>query len=926
MKFFKRKIVTELAISIGITLSSMNGVAFANANVACGNGATISNTTVFGGSYTTSNNCGSNITITTSGSKTILGGSETNNTNGIYFAMNGPHPAFIFGDDLTVITSGSVVDAIRTNGTSSGDGVYTVITGKNTTLTANGSNSNGVNVAQSPNTGAGYGRVYIGESSSIVAKNGTAFRVNLTSQAPYYNLAYIGNHSTIEAGGPGGNGSNTTGYAVYAGNRDSVLTNGTASGTNAVAIIGSDSTIKTTGNNGHAVYANKGGVVQLQGHAGSIHISTEGSGADALRAEKKLTSGNNFNAMGGRIELTGDTTITLNQPDTAYAMHTLGDGSVISSSKTNYYTGSDDKLYDGAGTIVNNAAKVTVSTSGIYNVTGNLLAESGLIDLSMTDNSNFTGTTTLDTYSYTDAAGAAVADAKGAINLAIDGANSIWNMTGDSEASNLTLNGSTLKYDEPLAGTAFVPKTLTIDNNYNGNSATLVLNTVLEDDVSATDKLIVAGNTSGHTNVRINNIGGRGALTTLGIEIVQVGGISAGTFGNSGRIVAGAYDYFVRSGSTISGANANNWYLISELPATPIPVPTPTPTPTPTPVPTPTPTPVPTPAPTPTDAAPVYRPEAGSYLANLASANTLFITRLHDRLGETQYTDALTGEKRVTSMWLRNIGGYNRFNDGSGQLKTTGNRYVMQLGGDLAQWSTDGLDRWHAGAMAGYAKNSSWTRSNRTHYSSTGQVDGYSVGLYGTWYANHADKTGAYVDTWALYNWFDNEVKGDGLHTEKYQSHGITASVESGYTFKVGQSERTSYWLQPKAQLIWMGVSADDHTENNGTQVKDDTNNNLMTRLGLRAYANGHSQIDDGKDREFQPFVELNWIHNTENYAVAMNGVNNRQSGAKDIGEFKLGIEGKLNNRLSTWANVAQQFGGNRYTDTQGMFGVKYSF
>lgn len=104
------------------------------------------------------------------------------------------------------------------------------------------------------------------------------------------------------------------------------------------------------------------------------------------------------------------------------------------------------------------------------------------------------------------------------------------------------------------------------------------------------------------------------------------------------------------------------------------------------------------------------------------------------------------------------------------------------------------------------------------------------------------------------------------------------------------------------------------------------TNNNLMTRLGLRAYANGHSQIDDGKDREFQPFVEVNWIHNTENYTVIMNDVKNSQVGAKDIGELKLGIEGKLSNNVSTWANVAQQWGTDSYTDTQGMFGVKYSF
>ncbi|MDM3523652.1 autotransporter outer membrane beta-barrel domain-containing protein, partial [Citrobacter sp. Ca226] len=100
-----------------------------------------------------------------------------------------------------------------------------------------------------------------------------------------------------------------------------------------------------------------------------------------------------------------------------------------------------------------------------------------------------------------------------------------------------------------------------------------------------------------------------------------------------------------------------------------------------------------------------------SYLANTLAANTLFTTRLHDRLGETQYTDVFTGEQKVTSLWMRHVGGHNRFKDSSGQISTQSNRYVMQLGGDIAQWSTDGLDRWHLGLMAGYANSKSRSHS-----------------------------------------------------------------------------------------------------------------------------------------------------------------------------------------------------------------------
>ncbi|MEG2267397.1 MAG: autotransporter outer membrane beta-barrel domain-containing protein, partial [Acinetobacter sp.] len=100
------------------------------------------------------------------------------------------------------------------------------------------------------------------------------------------------------------------------------------------------------------------------------------------------------------------------------------------------------------------------------------------------------------------------------------------------------------------------------------------------------------------------------------------------------------------------------------------------------------------------------------------------------------------------------------------QLHTLENRHVMQIGGDIAQWSSDGLDRWHFGLMGGYGKNSSNTRSNKNGYRSVGEVEGYSVGLYGTWYANDKDKNGLHFDTWMLYNWFDNTVKGEKLSSE----------------------------------------------------------------------------------------------------------------------------------------------------------------
>ncbi|EFC1163416.1 autotransporter outer membrane beta-barrel domain-containing protein [Escherichia coli] len=327
----------------------------------------------------------------------------------------------------------------------------------------------------------------------------------------------------------------------------------------------------------------------------------------------------------------------------------------------------------------------------------------------------------------------------------------------------------------------------------------------------------------------------------------------------------------------------------------------------------------------------VYRPEAGSYISNIAAANSLFSHRLHDRLGEPQYIDSLHSQGSASSMWMRHVGGHERSRAGDGQLNTQANRYVLQLGGDLAQWSSNAQDRWHLGVMAGYANQHSNTQSNRVGYKSDGRISGYSAGLYATWYQNDANKTGAYVDSWALYNWFDNSVSSDNRSADDYDSRGVTASVEGGYTFEAGTfsgSEETlnTWYVQPQAQITWMGVKDSDHTRKDGTRIETEGDGNVQTRLGVKTYLNSHHQRDDGKQREFQPYIEANWINNSKVYAVKMNGQTVGREGARNLGEVRTGVEAKVNNNLSLWGNVGVQLGDKGYSDTQGMLGVKYSW
>ncbi|MBJ9165061.1 autotransporter outer membrane beta-barrel domain-containing protein [Citrobacter farmeri] len=580
------------------------------------------------------------------------------------------------------------------------------------------------------------------------------------------------------------------------------------------------------------------------------------------------------------------------------------------------------------------------SLQGVQSAQGNLLAIYGSIDISnnnkfqawgdiQSESNHIVNINTGDnSYLY----GKTKKVSSGILDLAFNGSHSRWDMTGDSSLTNLTLNNATLNFMAPVTSTSQLTraattfKTLTVSGDYTGTNGNIVMNSQLGDDTSPTDRLVIAGNTSGTTNVKVLNAGGAGGLTTEGIELISVGGNSDGEFTQSGRIIAGAYDYTLQRGE---GTQAKNWFLSSAL--SPEPPEQPDPVVPVTPVdpvdPVDPQDPVQPQSPTPTPREHAVRPEAGLYGMNLQAANTMFNTRLQDRLGETHYVDALTGEQKVTSLWLRNVGGHTRQHDSSDQLNLQANRYVMQLGGDLAQWSSDNTDRYHLGVMAGYANQKARAENQRNGNRARSAIDGYSVGLYGTWLQDNATHEGAYVDTWAQYSWFDNTLSGDGVESEEYDAKGFTASVEAGYTWKLADiSERNALYIQPKAQVTWMGVKADEHKEVNGTRVEGNGDGNVQTRVGVRLFGKGHNSLDDGKNRTFQPFVEANWIHNSKDFGVSMNGENVDLKGARNIGEVKAGVEGQLTKNVALWGNVAQQVGNNGYSDTSAMIGIKATF
>lgn len=304
---------------------------------------------------------------------------------------------------------------------------------------------------------------------------------------------------------------------------------------------------------------------------------------------------------------------------------------------------------------------------------------------------------------------------------------------------------------------------------------------------------------------------------------------------------------------------------------------------------------------------------------------------MRDRSGETRYTDPVTGEVRTTSMWMRNLGSHGHAPMADGQNSTQTNRYVLQLGGDVIQGSTNGTDALHAGLMGGYGRADSNSHNGLTGRDAKGSVSGYSAGVYGTWYQNAEVKTGAWAETWAQYNWFRNEVSGDMLPAEHYSSQGIKASLEAGYAWLAGSWQSSGgmenrLFLEPHAQAVWSGIRADDHTEAGGTRVQGTGNDGVTTRLGLRTYLNGKSRADQQTVREFQPFVEVNWLHNTQVYGVRMNEETDNARGSRNIAELKTGVEGRLSHSFTGAVVFTQHTGGAGYRDSQGSLQVSYRF
>ncbi|HAF5929786.1 TPA: fibronectin-binding autotransporter adhesin ShdA [Salmonella enterica] len=504
---------------------------------------------------------------------------------------------------------------------------------------------------------------------------------------------------------------------------------------------------------------------------------------------------------------------------------------------------------------------------------------------------------------------------------------------GDSEETGaiFTLNGDLINMGTMTSGSSSSTpgNTLYVDGNYTGNGGSLYLNTVLGDDDSATDKLVITGDASGTTDLYINGIGD-GAQTTNGIEVVDVGGVSTSdAFELKNEVNAGLYTYRL-----YWNESDNDWYLASKAQSddddsggddTPSDggddggnVTPPddggdggnvTPPDDGGDV---------TPPDDGGDVAPQYRADIGAYMGNQWMARNLQMQTLYDREG-SQYRNA------DGSVWARFKAGKAESEAVSGNIDMDSNYSQFQLGGDILAWG-NGQQSFTVGVMASYINADTDSTGNRgadgSQFTSSGNVDGYNLGVYATWFADAQTHSGAYVDSWYQYGFYNNSVESGDAGSESYDSTANAVSLETGYRYDIALNNGNTVSLTPQAQVVWQNYSADSVKDNYGTRIDGQDGDSWTTRLGLRV----DGKLYKGSRTVIQPFAEANWLHTSDDVSVSFDDATVKQDLPANRAELKVGLQADIDKQWSVRAQVAGQTGSNDFGDLNGSLNLRYNW
>ncbi|WP_333852408.1 autotransporter family protein [Leclercia sp.] len=622
------------------------------------------------------------------------------------------------------------------------------------------------------------------------------------------------------------------------------------------------------------------GNVDIIGTGDSIKVNT---GTLTLAGDVKNDAGNTLISSVGRLQL-GDGT------------HTGSLTGTVTNNGTFIFNQGSDSIFTsdmtGTGNVEKHDANLLTLT-GINSYTGNTLLSSGTTLVAEGATLGGAGNTATITIGK-DATFASAGTVNNNVDILSGGVLASWNAVQGNIASSSpdinTINGNVTNSGTLQIGglNNSVGNDFTINGDYTGVSGSLIaMNSVLGDDSALTDHLTITGNSAGESGVSITNIGGAGAQTVNGMQVVSVGGNSDAAFSLSRPVVVGAWEY------SLNQHTDGNWYLESAS-TTPddgngnsvVPDSDPddnsdggyTP-----------------------PARSNLAPEVGAYIGNYLAAQDMF---LHKRDDRDQLT--LRNEDDLNT-WMYVKGRYHENDVAGGKVNYDTTQYVMQVGSDFISKNMD-TGVLHSGMMFGAGQAKTDATSTGSKRSAQGKVDGVNVGVYATWQEDQQLRKGSYIDSWASFGWYHNTLRSDDRSNESYNSHGFAASLEAGHAWIVDSESERTWKIEPQIQAVYSYLDQENHTDADGVRISTLDNDSVLGRVGVKS-----SYFNQKDVQAWQPYVAVNWLKGAGQNDVAFNGEAFSNDTPDDRGQLELGITGKLNETTLISLRASGEWGENSY-------------
>lgn len=291
-------------------------------------------------------------------------------------------------------------------------------------------------------------------------------------------------------------------------------------------------------------------------------------------------------------------------------------------------------------------------------------------------------------------------------------------------------------------------------------------------DTGEGDLLEVNGQANGDFKLKIQNTGSESVSPDLQpLQVVHTEGGDAQFSLLGGRVDLGAYSYLLEQ-------QGNDWFIVGD--------------------------------------GKTISPSTQSALALFNAAPNIWmseLTTLRSRMGEVRGTGQGGG-------WIRAYG--NRFDATTGAgIDYKQRQNGFSFGADAPVPVSEG--QLVVGLLGGYSK-SDLDISRGT----TGEVDSYYVGAYGTWLSDE----GYYLDAVLKLNKFHNESKVAMSDNSKakgdYKNTGVGGSVEFGKHIKLADD----YFVEPYAQMAAVVVQGDSYTLDNGLEANNSRTQSVLGKVG----------------------------------------------------------------------------------------------